>query len=94
MSLDLGLLFENTTACIVKGVVHCVRITWAFVDRKHRAEYRDRGNWGTIIYMEATGVKSETYIEWSIALINPLTSRPGCMPGSRYTGVGVQFFVI
>ena len=26
--------------------------------------------------------------------INPLTSRPGCMPGSRYTGVGVLFFVI
>ena len=25
--------------------------------------------------------------------INPLTSRPGCMPGSRYTGVGVLFFV-
>ena len=25
---------------------------------------------------------------------NPLTSRPGCMPGSRYTGVGVLFFVI
>ena len=24
--------------------------------------------------------------------LNPLTSRPGCMPGSRYTGVGVQFF--
>ena len=27
-------------------------------------------------------------------LINPLTSRPGCMPGSRYTGLGVLFFVI
>ena len=27
-------------------------------------------------------------------LFNPLTSRPGCMPGSRYTGVGVLFFVI
>ena len=26
--------------------------------------------------------------------INPLTSRPGCMPGSRYTGVRVLFFVI
>ena len=26
--------------------------------------------------------------------INPLTSRPECMPGSRYTGVGVLFFVI
>ena len=26
--------------------------------------------------------------------LNPLTSRPGCMPGSRYTGVGVLFFVI
>ena len=26
--------------------------------------------------------------------INPLTSRPECMPGSRYTGVGVIFFVI
>ena len=25
---------------------------------------------------------------------NPLTSRPGCIPGSRYTGVGVLFFVI
>ena len=25
---------------------------------------------------------------------NPLTSRPECMPGSRYTGVGVLFFVI
>ena len=24
--------------------------------------------------------------------INPLTSRPGCMPGSRYTGVGALFF--
>ena len=23
--------------------------------------------------------------------LNPLTSRPGCMPGSRYTGVGVLF---
>ena len=27
-------------------------------------------------------------------LFNPLTCRPGCMPGSRYTGVGVLFFVI
>ena len=27
-------------------------------------------------------------------MINPLTSRPGCMPGSRYTGVRVLFFVI
>ena len=27
-------------------------------------------------------------------LINPLTSRPGCMPESRYTGVRVLFFVI
>ena len=26
--------------------------------------------------------------------LNPLTSRPGCIPGSRYTGVGVLFFVI
>ena len=26
--------------------------------------------------------------------LNPLTSRPGCMPGSRYTGVRVLFFVI
>ena len=26
--------------------------------------------------------------------VNPLTSRPGCIPGSRYTGVGVLFFVI
>ena len=26
--------------------------------------------------------------------LNPLTSRPECMPGSRYTGVGVLFFVI
>ena len=26
--------------------------------------------------------------------VNPLTSRPECMPGSRYTGVGVLFFVI
>ena len=25
--------------------------------------------------------------------LNPLTSRPGCMPGFRYTGVGVLFFV-
>ena len=25
-------------------------------------------------------------------MVNPLTSRPGCMPGSRYTGVGVLFF--
>ena len=29
-----------------------------------------------------------------LELLNPLTSRPGCMPGSRYTGVGVLFFVI
>ena len=28
------------------------------------------------------------------ATFNPLTSRPECMPGSRYTGVGVLFFVI
>ena len=27
-------------------------------------------------------------------LLNLLTSRPGCMPESRYTGVGVLFFVI
>ena len=27
-------------------------------------------------------------------IFNPLTSRPECMPGSRYTGVGVLFFVI
>ena len=27
-------------------------------------------------------------------ILNPLTSRPGCIPGSRYTGVGVLFFVI
>ena len=27
-------------------------------------------------------------------IINPLTSRPECMPGSKYTGVGVLFFVI
>ena len=27
-------------------------------------------------------------------VLNPLTSRPGCIPGSRYTGVGVLFFVI
>ena len=26
--------------------------------------------------------------------INPLTSRPGCIPGSRYTCVRVLFFVI
>ena len=26
-------------------------------------------------------------------VFNPLTSRPGCMPGSRYTGGGVLFFV-
>ena len=30
----------------------------------------------------------------TVAAINPLTSRPGCMPGSRYTGIGVLFFVI
>ena len=29
-----------------------------------------------------------------VIIFNPLTSRPGCMPGSRYTGVGVLFFVI
>ena len=29
-----------------------------------------------------------------VGLLNPLTSRPGCIPGSRYTGVGVLFFVI
>ena len=29
-----------------------------------------------------------------LVLVNPLTSRPGCMPGSRYTSVGVLFFVI
>ena len=29
-----------------------------------------------------------------IFILNPLTSRPGCMPGSSYTGVGVLFFVI
>ena len=27
-------------------------------------------------------------------IVNPLTSRPECMPGSSYTGVGVLFFVI
>ena len=27
-------------------------------------------------------------------IVNPLTSRPGCMPGSSYTSVGVLFFVI
>ena len=27
-------------------------------------------------------------------LLNPLTSRPGCITGSRYAGVGVLFFVI
>ena len=30
----------------------------------------------------------------SVGLLNPLTSRPGCIPGSRYTGVGALFFVI
>ena len=29
----------------------------------------------------------------ALIIINPLTSRPGCMPGSRYTGGGVLFFV-
>ena len=28
------------------------------------------------------------------SFLKPLTSRPECMPGSRYTGVGVLFFVI
>ena len=35
-----------------------------------------------------------TVVTMSSANINPLTSRPGCMPGSRYTGVGALFFVI
>ena len=30
----------------------------------------------------------------NIQALNPLTSRPECMPGSRYTGVGALFFVI
>ena len=33
-------------------------------------------------------------INHNIGMLNPLTSRPGCMPGSRYTSVGVLFFVI
>ena len=33
-------------------------------------------------------------LAWRCDHVNPLTSRPGCMPGSRYTGVGVLFFVI
>ena len=33
-------------------------------------------------------------VDHGALFFNPLTSRPGCMPGSRYTGVGVLFFVI
>ena len=36
---------------------------------------------------------SKIHISLKVSL-NPLTSRPGCMPGSRYTGVRVLFFVI
>ena len=36
----------------------------------------------------------QLHIVYPLRGINPLTSRPGCMPGSRYTGVGVLFFVI
>ena len=32
--------------------------------------------------------------EFRLERVNPLTSRPRCMPGSRYTGVRVLFFVI
>ena len=35
---------------------------------------------------------SAVYVRRKILRVNPLTSRPGCMPGSRYTGVGVLFF--
>ena len=42
-----------------------------------------------------TSVKTLSFqLEPENHFINPLTSRPGCIPGSRYTGVGVLFFVI
>ena len=41
----------------------------------------------------AETAQSLTDIILNISL-NPLTSRPECMPGSRYTGVRVLFFVI
>ena len=36
----------------------------------------------------------QIYQQMNTILFNPLTSWPGCMPGSRYTGVRVLFFVI
>ena len=33
-------------------------------------------------------------VPFEALLFNPLTSRPGCIPGFRYTGVRVLFFVI
>ena len=38
--------------------------------------------------------QAEIWFPFLNARFNPLTSRPECMPGSRYTGVGVLFFVI
>ena len=53
-----------------------------------------------IILVRGSSLYSDVYIRQILPSkhgpcterVNPLTSRPECMPGSRYTGVGVLLF--
>ena len=70
---------------------HCIAHRLALVtsqaakDMAYIAKYQ--GTLTSIFYyFKASAVHTDA--------LNPLTSRPECMPGSRYTGVGVLFFVI
>ena len=73
---------RNHDRCRIRIGLPCRRLTKNSLD--------------AVIILVQTG-KKQPDVDWKtkdIYYINPLTSRPGCMPGSRYTGVGVLFFVI
>ena len=60
------------------------RLYCCFVDYRKAFDTVNRSKlWSKILSLNING-----------KLFNPLTSRLECMPGSRYTGVGVLFFVI
>ena len=58
--------------------------------------YSKKDSKTTIVVNSRTRVRPNimTLTKKAVFTFNPLTSRPGCMPGSRYTSVGVLFFVI
>ena len=63
----------------------------ALQERRMNTRIMDGHARENIYYIRACVIK---HVHPYIYNINPLTSRPGCIPGSRYTGVRVLFFVI